>query len=894
MAKPESTADTDSVILIDGSSYVYRAYHALPPLTTSSGHPTGAVRGVTTMVMRILEDHPNSPIGMIFDAKGDTFRHEMYEEYKANRPPMPDDLRPQIQPIYDIVEALGIKIFVVDNVEADDVIGTLAKEAEEKGIPTVISTGDKDLAQLVTKNIKLVNTMTNEVLDQKGVEKKFGVLPDQIIDYLALVGDTSDNIPGVNKVGPKTAVNWLSKYGTVESIIEKSDEISGKVGEYLREGIEQLKLSQQLTTIKKDVALDFGIEDLAVNDINQDKLHKLFSEFEFKTLLKNTEAKKTPVTKENYRCVLTEKELNDLVKELKTAEFLAFDTETDSLDFTQANLVGLSLAANEEKSYYIPVGHDYDGAPKQLDLEVVLKKLKPIIESTPLIGQHLKFDRNVLSNYDITINEIENDTMLMSYVFDPTATRHNLDAMAGHYLNVKTTTFEDVAGKGVKQLTFNQIPLEKASDYAAEDADITFRCYAHLKPKLAKTPSLEKVLSEIEIPLVPVLSDMEQAGTLVDKDSLKIQSNNLGQRISGLEEQAYREAGKEFNLASTKDLRAIFFDEMELPVVKKTPGGQPSTDESVLQELANQYELPKILLEHRTLAKLKSTYTDSLPQQISAKTGRVHTSFHQAVTSTGRLSSADPNLQNIPIKTDEGRLIRTAFVAPKGYQLLAVDYSQIELRIMAHLSEDKGLISAFENGEDIHSVTAAEVFAEPGEEVTAEQRRGAKAINFGLIYGMSAFGLSKALNISRPVAADYIDSYFHKYPGVKLYMERTKELAKEKGFVETFFGRRLYLPGIHSGRSRMAAERAAINAPMQGTAADIMKIAMIDIHKWLASSKFDARMIMQVHDEVILEVKDQDTAEVEKKVSEIMQDAAKLRVPLEVESGIAKNWGEAH
>ncbi|RCL41840.1 MAG: DNA polymerase I [Gammaproteobacteria bacterium] len=894
MAKPESTADTDSVILIDGSSYVYRAYHALPPLTTSSGHPTGAVRGVTTMVMRILEDHPNSPIGMIFDAKGDTFRHEMYEEYKANRPPMPDDLRPQIQPIYDIVEALGIKIFVVDNVEADDVIGTLAKEAEEKGIPTVISTGDKDLAQLVTKNIKLVNTMTNEVLDQKGVEKKFGVLPNQIIDYLALVGDTSDNIPGVNKVGPKTAVNWLSKYGTVESIIEKSDEISGKVGEYLREGIEQLKLSQQLTTIKKDVALDFGIEDLAVNDINQDKLHKLFSEFEFKTLLKNTEAKKTPVTKENYRCVLTEKELNDLVKELKTAEFLAFDTETDSLDFTQANLVGLSLAANEEKSYYIPVGHDYDGAPKQLDLEVVLKKLKPIIESTPLIGQHLKFDRNVLSNYDITINEIENDTMLMSYVFDPTATRHNLDAMAGHYLNVKTTTFEDVAGKGVKQLTFNQIPLEKASDYAAEDADITFRCYAHLKPKLAKTPSLEKVLSEIEIPLVPVLSDMEQAGALVDKDSLKIQSNNLGQRISGLEEQAYREAGKEFNLASTKDLRAIFFDEMELPVVKKTPGGQPSTDESVLQELANQYELPKILLEHRTLAKLKSTYTDSLPQQISAKTGRVHTSFHQAVTSTGRLSSADPNLQNIPIKTDEGRLIRTAFVAPKGYQLLAVDYSQIELRIMAHLSEDNGLISAFENGEDIHSVTAAEVFAEPGEEVTAEQRRGAKAINFGLIYGMSAFGLSKALNISRPVAADYIDSYFHKYPGVKLYMERTKELAKEKGFVETFFGRRLYLPGIHSGRSRMAAERAAINAPMQGTAADIMKIAMIDIHKWLASSRFDARMIMQVHDEVILEVKDQDTAEVEKKVSQIMQDAAKLRVPLEVESGIAKNWGEAH
>ena len=892
MAKPESTADTDSVILIDGSSYVYRAYHALPPLTTSTGQPTGAVRGVTTMVMRILEDHPNSPVGMIFDAKGDTFRHEMYKEYKANRPPMPDDLRPQIQPIYDIVEALGIKIFVVDNVEADDVIGTLAKQAEEKGISTVISTGDKDLAQLVTKNIKLVNTMTNEVLDQKGVEKKFGVTPEQIIDYLALVGDTSDNIPGVNKVGPKTAVNWLGKYGTVENIIEKAEEITGKVGEYLREGIEQLKLSQQLTTIKKDVTLDFGIEDLVVGETDQAKLHKLFT---------SAETKKTPAkssngsaSKDNYRTILSKKDLDGLIGELKKAKVLAFDTETDSLDFTQANLVGLSVATDEDNAYYIPVGHDYEGAPKQLDRDEVLKKLKPIIEKTPLIGQHLKFDRNVLANYDIHLNAIENDTMLMSYVYDPTATRHNLDAMASHYLNVKTTTFEDVAGKGVKQLTFNQIPLEKASDYAAEDADITFRCYSHLKPVLAKTPSLEKVLHEIELPLVPVLSDMEQAGTLVNEEALKVQSNNLGQRISGLEEQAYREAGKEFNLASTKDLRAIFFDEMELPVVKKTPGGQPSTDESVLQELANHYELPKILLEHRTLAKLKSTYTDSLPQQISKKTGRVHTSFHQAVTSTGRLSSADPNLQNIPIKTDEGRLIRTAFVAPKGYQLLAVDYSQIELRIMAHLSEDKGLITAFENGEDIHSVTAAEVFAEPGEEVTAEQRRGAKAINFGLIYGMSAFGLSKALNISRPLAADYIDSYFHKYPGVKLYMERTKELAKEKGYVETFFGRRLYLPGIHSGRSRMAAERAAINAPMQGTAADIMKIAMIEIHEWLAKGKVDARMIMQVHDEVILEVKDQDASKVEQEVAKIMQDAAKLRVPLEVESGLAANWGEAH
>ncbi len=893
MAKPESSSDSNDVILIDGSSYVYRAYHALPPLTTSSGHPTGAVRGVTTMVMRILEDHPNSPVGMIFDAKGDTFRHDMYKAYKANRPPMPDDLRPQIQPIYDIVEALGIKIFVVDNVEADDVIGTLATEAEAKGIKTVVSTGDKDLAQLVTKNIKLVNTMTNEILDEKGVEKKFGVKPNQIIDYLALVGDTSDNIPGVNKVGPKTAVNWLTIYGTVEKIIENSGDITGKVGEYLRQGIEQLKLSQQLTTIKKDVKLDFGIEDLKVEETNSEALHQLFTEFEFKTLLKSAQSKKTEASTENYNAILNKKDLEQLLTKLKKSKTIAFDTETDSLDFTEANLVGVSLSDGKEAAY-IPIGHDYEGAPKQLSKAEVLKQIKPIIEEKSLIGQHLKFDRNVLAQSDIVLNNIENDTMLMSYIHDPTATRHSLDAIASHYLNYKTTTFEDVAGKGVKQLTFNQIPLEKASDYAAEDADVTYKCFVHLKEKLAETPSLEKVLQEIELPLIPVLSDMEQAGALVDKEALKVQSNNLGQRISGLEAQAYKEAGKEFNLASTKDLREIFFDEMKLPVVKKTPGGQPSTDESVLQELATHYDLPKVLLEHRTLAKLKSTYTDSLPNQISKKTGRVHTSFHQAVTSTGRLSSADPNLQNIPIKTDEGRLIRTAFIAPKGYHLLSVDYSQIELRIMAHLSEDRGLITAFENGEDIHAVTAAEVFAKPGEEVTSDQRRNAKAINFGLIYGMSAFGLSKALDISRPLASDYIDSYFAKYPGVKLYMDRTKEIAKEKGFVETFYGRRLYLPGIHSGRSRMAAERAAINAPMQGTAADIMKIAMIRIHDWLADNTYDARMILQVHDEIIMEVKETDAKKVQEEVSKIMESAAELKVPLEVESGLASNWGEAH
>ncbi len=913
MAKPESTSDNDSVILVDGSSYVYRAYHALPPLSTSTGQPTGAVRGVTTMVMRILEDHPDSPVGMIFDAKGSTFRHDMYEQYKANRPPMPDDLRPQIQPIYDICEALGLKIFVVDNVEADDVIGTLATQAEAQGIKTVVSTGDKDLAQLVTKNIRLVNTMSNEVLDEAGVMKKFGVKPNQIIDYLALVGDTSDNIPGVQKVGPKTAVNWLTKYETVENIITNAEDITGKVGEYLREGIEQLKLSQKLTTIKKDVELDFGINDLKVEKRDTDKLHKLFSDLEFKTLIKSASFKeKTNTAKKEsvvppaepqtsskavdskYQCVLTEKDLDALIKKLSKAKILALDTETDSLDFTVANLVGISVSAKAGEAAYIPIQHDYEGAPKQLDKKVVIEKLKPLLEKVPVVGQHIKFDRNVLAQHGLELNNIGSDSMLMSYVLDSTATRHNLDAMAKFYLNYETTTYEEVAGKGVKQITFNQVNLDSGSHYAAEDADITFRCYELLKEKLSQKPELEKVLSEIDLPMIKVLSKVEQNGALIDPEVLRIQSNNLGQRISGLEEKAFSEAGKEFNLASTKDLREIFFEEMNMPVMKKTPGGQPSTDESVLQDLARDYELPKILLEHRTLAKLKNTYTDSLPEQISPTTGRIHTSYLQAVTTTGRLSSADPNLQNIPIKTEEGRMIRNAFVAPKGQKLLSIDYSQIELRIMAHLSKDKGMISAFQNGEDIHSATAIEVFGNPGEAASEEDRRSAKAINFGLIYGMSAFGLGKALGIPRNMAQEYIDSYFAKYPGVKLYMEQTKEIAREKGFVETLFGRRLYLPGIHSGRTRQAAERAAINAPMQGTAADIMKIAMINIQDWLEKEKAQAKMILQVHDEVILEVASKEADSVAMKISEIMSQAAQLSVPLEVESGIANNWGEAH
>ncbi len=890
MANPENLDDNNSVILVDGSSYVYRAYHALPPLSTSAGQPTGAVRGVVTMVMRILQDHPNAPVGMVFDAKGDTFRHEMYEDYKANRAAMPDDLIPQIEPIHEVIKALGIKIFVVEGVEADDVIGTLAAEAEQKGISTIISTGDKDLAQLVTKNIKLVNTMKNEVLDIKGVEKKFGVKPEQIVDYLALVGDTSDNIPGVEKVGPKTAVNWLTEHNDIDTIIEKADEFKGKVGEYLRAGIEQLKLSRQLTEIKKDVKLDFGIEDLAVGERDEKRLHELFTELEFKTLLKEAPKASKPKSTSKYTCILDDKTFDVWLKKLAKAKQIVLDCETDRLDFTTADLVGLSFAVDAGEAAYLPFTHDYDNAPSQLDRDACLKKLKPILEEKPIIGQHIKFDRNVLVNYDIHINTIENDTMMMSYVLDSTATRHNLDDMANHYLNLKTTTFEEVAGKGVKQLTFNKVNLDVASDYAAEDADITLQMYDTIGEHLKKQKTLQKVLKDIELPLIPVLSDMEQKGTVIDSDILNLQSKNLGQRINGLEEQAFSMAGKEFNLSSPKQLQEILFDDMNIPVIEKTPGGQPSTAESVLQELAKQYELPQVILEHRTLSKLKSTYTDRLPEQISEKTGRVHSTFHQAVTTTGRLSSSDPNLQNIPIKTEEGRMIREAFVAPKGFDLISIDYSQIELRIMAHLSKDEGLITAFENGEDIHSATAKEVFGSADDQA----RRSAKAINFGLIYGMSAFGLGKALGVTRPEAADYIASYFGKYPGVKIYMDEMKAKAKDQGYVETAFGRRLYLPGIHSGRTRMAAERAAINAPMQGTAADIMKLAMINMHDYIKGTDKDTHLILQVHDEVIVECPEKDTKTTLKALEQIMTDVTKLSVPLVVESGVAKNWGKAH
>jgi DNA polymerase-1 len=722
------------------------------------------------------------------------------------------------------------------------------------------------------------------------VEKKFGVKPEQIIDYLALVGDTSDNIPGVEKVGPKTAVNWLTEHNDIDTIIEKADEFKGKVGEYLRAGIEQLKLSRQLTKIKKDVKLDFGIEDLAVGERDEKRLHELFTELEFKTLLKEAPKASKPKSTSKYTCISDDKTFDVWLKKLAKAKQIVLDCETDRLDFTTADLVGLSFAVDAGEAAYLPFTHNYDNAPSQLDRVACLTKLKPILEEKPIIGQHIKFDRNVLVNYDIHINSIENDTMMMSYVLDSTATRHNLDDMANHYLNLKTTTFEEVAGKGVKQLTFNKVNLDVASDYAAEDADITLQMYDTIGEHLKKQKTLQKVLKDIELPLIPVLSDMEQKGTVIDSDILNLQSKNLGQRINGLEEQAFSMAGKEFNLSSPKQLQEILFDEMNIPVIEKTPGGQPSTAESVLQELAKQYELPQVILEHRTLAKLKSTYTDRLPEQISEKTGRVHSTFHQAVTTTGRLSSSDPNLQNIPIKTEEGRMIREAFVAPKGFDLISIDYSQIELRIMAHLSKDEGLITAFENGEDIHSATAKEVFGSADDQA----RRSAKAINFGLIYGMSAFGLGKALGVTRPEAADYIASYFGKYPGVKIYMDEMKAKAKDQGYVETAFGRRLYLPGIHSGRTRMAAERAAINAPMQGTAADIMKLAMINMHDYIKGTGKDIHLILQVHDEVIVECPEKDTKTTLKALEQIMTDVTKLSVPLVVESGVANNWGKAH
>ena len=901
MEEIENLETQDPIILVDGSSYLYRAYHALPPLLTSNNKPTGAIKGVISMIQRILIDHPSSPVAVIFDAKGKTFRHEMYKEYKANRPPMPTDLAEQIEPIHRIIELMGIKLITISGVEADDVIGTLADQARLKKIDTVISSGDKDMTQLVCKNVKVVNTMTGELLDTKGVKKKFGVPPELIIDYLALIGDTSDNVPGVDKVGPKTAVKWLTEYKNIDGIVDNSENIPGKVGENLRLGLEQLSLSKELVTIKKDVDLDVTIEGLKVQPADQSGLNAIYKELEFRSWLNNKDER--PRVEEekinsNYELVLNEKDLDKWIKKANKAKTVAVDTETTGLNYMDAKLVGVSLSTKPGEAAYIPFGHAKEEGIKQLSEKTVLEKLKPFLEDEKkkIIGQNIKFDRNILAQHGVKLGPIKQDTMLMSYILDASATRHNLDALAKFYLNYKTTTFEEVAGKGVKQISFDQVPLKLAGNYASEDADITLRLYEKLYPLLNKQTSLKKLAEDIEIPLIDVLSDMEQAGTLVNSKVLEAQSKDLGKRLIKLEEEAYEIAGEEFNLGSTKQLREIFFDKLEYPVIKKTPGGQPSTDENVLQQLAEDYELPKVLLEHRTLSKLKSTYTDKLPLQISENSGRVHTSFHQAITTTGRLSSSDPNLQNIPIRTEDGRRIRQAFEASKNNELISADYSQIELRIMAHLSEDKGLIKAFNNNEDIHSLTASEVFSVEQNAVTPDLRRNAKAINFGLIYGISAFGLGKQLGINRNLAAEYMAMYFAKYPGVKDYMESIKQSARDLGYIETLFGRRLYLRDINAGNGirRQAAERAAINAPVQGTAADIMKIAMINMHQGLKKAKLDAKMTLQVHDELIIESPPGETKEVVDLLKKSMSEAAKLKVPLVVDVGIGNNWDQAH
>jgi DNA polymerase-1 len=891
--------DKDPIILVDGSSYLYRAYHALPPLTNSNNQPTGAIKGVISMIKRILIDHPDSPLAVVFDAKGKTFRHDMYSEYKANRPPMPEDLVLQIEPIHRIISLMGIKLIMISGVEADDVIGTLAEQARQKKLDTVISTGDKDMTQLVCENVSVVNTMSGELLDEAGVKKKFGVDPDHITDYLALIGDKSDNVPGVDKVGPKTAVKWLEEYTDIEGVIKNAESIGGKVGENLRSSLDTLELAYELVTIKTDVELEVGIEDLKVQDPNADELAELYKELEFNSWLQEVPQKKPvqPAIDSSYKCISTKDDLGKLIKNASQAKTLALDTETTGLDYMDSNLVGISMSFTPGEAFYIPINHKDDSSP-QLDMDYVLEELRPLLEDSKqkIIGQNIKFDMNILSQHGINISSIKNDTMMMSYVLDASATRHNLDALSSYYLGYKTSTFEDVAGKGVKQVTFDEVSIADATHYAAEDADITLRLYEELLSKLESVESLKKLNEDIEIPLIEVLSEMEQNGAVLNSKILNAQSKDLSNRIKKIEKKAYGLAGDEFNLGSTKQLREIFFDKLGYRVIKKTPGGQPSTDEKVLAELAEEYELPKILLEHRTLSKLKSTYTDKLPNQISISTGKVHTSFHQAVTTTGRLSSSDPNLQNIPIRTEDGRRIRQAFEPSKGHKFVSADYSQIELRVMAHMSKDEGLLTAFQDGEDVHSKTASEVFNVDIEAVTTDLRRNAKAINFGLIYGISAFGLGKQLNINRNLAAEYMAMYFEKYPGVKKYMETTKDFAAENGYVETLFGRRLYLRDINASNAmrRQASERAAINAPVQGTAADIMKIAMIKMHQLIKETNVEAKLILQVHDELILDTPKKEIDEVIGLVTESMMGAASLDVPLEIDVGIGDNWDQAH
>ena len=918
------------LILVDGSSYLYRAYHALPPLTNSKGKPTGAVKGVINMMRRLQKDYPKSTLVVVFDAKGKTFRDDMYSEYKANRPSMPDDLRIQIEPIHQIIQAMGLPMLIIDGVEADDVIGTLAVQATGIEQPVIVSTGDKDIAQLVNEHITLVNTMTNTLLDREGVIEKFGIPPELIIDFLALLGDKSDNIPGVPGVGEKTALGLLQGIGGLDAIYSRLDEVAGldfrgakNMASKLEEHRDIAYLSYQLATIKTDVQLPLGIGQLHNKAPDLNLLGDLFADMEFKAWTKelseganldmpasshtskeedevSVQSKDSPKIdiQKDYQTVLTESELDEWVASIRAAELVAVDTETTSLDYMVADLVGISIAVEAGKAAYIPFGHDYLGVPEQLPRELVIGKLKPLLEDPSIkkVGQNLKYDMSIFAQHGIALEGVEFDTMLESYVLDSVATRHDMDSLAEKYLDEETIKFADVAGKGAGQLTFNQVALEEAGPYAAEDADITLRLHQALWSKVSVEPTLRRVFADIELPLVPVLSRIERAGALVDDTLLFQQSQELAVRIIELEKQAWELAGQEFNLASPKQLGEILFEKLEIPVLKKTAKGAPSTKEEVLQELALDYPLPKVLLEHRGLAKLKSTYTDKLPTMINRATKRIHTSYHQSGTATGRLSSSDPNLQNIPVRNAEGRRVRQAFIAGQGRKMVAADYSQIELRIMAHLSEDLSLVSAFADGQDIHRATAAEVFSTNPDAVTVEQRRSAKAINFGLIYGMSAFGLARQLNIGRKQAAEYIDTYFDRYPGVLSYMNNVRSSAAERGFVETFFGRRLYLPEINSrnGMRRQAAERTAINAPMQGTAADIIKLAMISVDDWLQHSELTSVMIMQVHDELILEVPEHELKQVTEGLAERMENAASLKVPLVVDVGVGNNWDEAH
>jgi DNA polymerase-1 len=893
------------LVLIDGSSYLFRAFHALPALTNSAGEPTGALHGVLNMINKLIRDEEPAHVAVVFDASGKTFRNDLYDEYKANRPPMPDELRSQIEPILNAVRAMGLPLLRVSGVEADDVIGTLCREAETKGMSTLVSTGDKDLAQLVSDKVTLVNTMSDTVLDRDGVKAKFDVYPEQIVDYLALVGDTSDNIPGVPKVGAKTAAKWLNEYGSVDEIIANADQIKGKVGESLRASLEQLKLSRELTVIRTDVELDESADGLTPVDPDIPALRDLYAHFELRALLKqlgdddgNADAEALPAAEVEYETVLDWKHFDRWLETISKAELTAFDTETTSLDYMDAEVVGLSFAVEPGKAAYVPVAHDYPGAPEQLPREDVLEKLRPWLESDrhAKVGHHLKYDAHVLRRHGIELGGMAYDSMLESYVLNSVATRHDMDSTARHYLGRETIHYEDVAGKGAKQLTFNQVDLDTAAPYAAEDADITLALHTELWAQLGKIPALRRVYETIEQPLVPILLEMEETGVLLDKDMLARQSRELEKTMQALEKQAHELAGGPFNLGSPKQLQEILFEQLELPVIRKTPKGQPSTAEDVLAELAHDYELPRVIIDYRSVSKLRSTYTEKLPGQINARTGRIHTSYHQAVAATGRLSSTDPNLQNIPIRTEEGRRIRKAFIAPPGQLILAADYSQIELRIMAHLSADEGLLAAFADDQDIHRATAAEVFGVELDAVSADQRRSAKAINFGLMYGMSAFGLAKQLDISRGEAQDYVDRYFERYPGVKRFMDGTRETAREQGYVETVFGRRLYLPEINSrnGQRRQYAERSAINAPMQGTAADIIKRAMIDVFDWLSAEAPPARMIMQVHDELVFEVDADALDGVRDKVIALMSSAAELSVPLRVEAGSGANWDEAH